>query len=147
MVAPIALKAVAVKHLRAGELATIGTQIYPRPCQAVATSIWVVNNPMTRGIYPDAAVALLEMNHGLNMTVTPRTNFKLAEESPGFKEWHFLIAWCWSLWQAKHRSGDKWSLERRWEAMTAAGYPDSFGAFRTVCSRLKLSVSKSRPIL
>jgi hypothetical protein len=146
-VAQASLKAVAIKHLRAGEIATLGGITYPSPCHVVATSVWAINNPMSRGIYPDAAEALLTMNHGLKAAVAPMGDFTMAEDAAGFNQWHFLIAWGWSLWQAKHLADGKWPLERRWREMKAVGYPGKEGAFRQVCSRLKLSVTDSRPIL
>lgn len=143
--AQIALKAISIKHLRAGEVFIVEDITYPTPCQVVATSSWTVNLPMSRGIYPDAAEALLAMNHGLENRVAPGEDFKGGQYAPGFNPWQLLIAWGWSLWQAKHLAGDKWPLERRWQAMKNIGYPDKAGSFRQVCSRMNLSVTKSRP--
>jgi hypothetical protein len=148
MIAGFALKAVRIKHLRAGEMANIEGTSYPAPCQVIATSAWVVNDPMSRGIYPDAAIALLTINHGIENAVAPLGDFKMGKEAPGFNKWHFAIAWAWSAWQTKHRQGDKWTLERRWlEMKNALQYPDSFSSFKVICSRLNLSVTKSRPSL
>ncbi|MGJ8642180.1 MAG: hypothetical protein ACSHX9_02130 [Luteolibacter sp.] len=146
-VATVFLKAIDIRNLRAGEMNSDEGKIYPRPCQLIATDKWKINSPMWRGIYPDAAEALLDMSHGMDTSVSPGKNFELCKDAAGWNEWHFLTAWGWSLWQAKHRSGDKWPLARRWEAMKGAGYPDTEGAFRQICSRLKLSVTKSRPIM
>ena len=121
----LALKAVAIHRLRAGEFANIDGTEYPAPCQAVATSVWQVKDPMHRGIYPDAAVALLTMNHGLKNAISPGKEFHLSKDAPGFNKWHFAIAWTWSAWQAKHRQGDLWTLERRWrELQNLLQYPD-----------------------
>lgn len=146
-VAQVALVAVAIKHLRAGQLHVIDGRQYPRPCQVVATDEWTTNAPMARGIYPDAARALLSIDHGFKTSVAPGAEFKAGTPAAGFNQWDFLTAWGWSRWQASHLAGDKWTLERRWEALRAIGFPGTAGAFRQICSRLGLSVTRSRPIL
>lgn len=146
--AHVALKAVAIRHLRPGEFANLDGTEYPCPAQVAATSAWTAKSPMHRGIFPDAAAALLAMNHGLGNSIAPGEPFQLANETAGFHRWSFALAWAWSAWQAKHRQGDLWPLKRRWENFRdILDYPDSEGAFRQLCSRLGLSVTKSRPIL
>ena len=143
----IALHAVAIKHLRAGEIVVIDGCVYPRPCQLAAWDEMTVRDPLWRGIYPDAAAAILSMSHGMKTSVEPGKDFKAAEHTAGWNQWAFLIAWGWSLWQDKHRKGEAWPMERRWREMQAVGFTGGFPAFRQICSRLKLSVTKSRPNL
>jgi len=57
------------------------------------------------------------------------------------QKWEMLAAWHWSHWQTLKRSGEKWTLARRWETMKTLGYPDNEAAFRKLCSRLELSVT------
>lgn len=145
--AQIALKAVAIKHLKAGEIATMDGHVYPRPCQLVAMAEFVVRDPLWRGIYPDAARAILGIDHGVETAVSPGGKFKAGINAAGWNQWPFLIAWGWSLWQSKQRAGEDWPLDRRWEEMKAVGYTGGFAAFRQACSRMKLSVTRSGPNL
>jgi hypothetical protein len=143
----LALKAVALKNLHAGEIKMFGDEIHPRPIQLAGWQKMTKQTPMFRGIFPDAAAALLAMPHGYKTEVAPGGDFTVARPAAGWNQWHFVIAWSWSAWQGPHRlaNGEKWPLERRWEALKAIGYPDGFSAFRMACSRLGLSVTKSRP--
>jgi hypothetical protein len=143
----LALKAVALKDLQAGQFKMFGDEIYPRPVQLAAWKEMTIQTPMFRGIFPDAAAALLAMPHGLKMEIAPGGDFTAGKPAAGWNQWHFVIAWSWSDWQSRHRGIEKWPLERRWEALKVIGYPDSFSAFRVACSRLKLSVTKSQPFM
>lgn len=142
-----ALKAIIIKHLRAGEILETGGAIYPKPCQLGSFAKWRVADPRSRGIYPDASAALLKMPLGYKTSVEPGEDFKAARVAGGFNQWYFLTAWGWSLWQELHRiSGNKdWPLERRWQEMKKLGFEGEFSTFRQICSRLKLSVTKSGP--
>ena len=71
-----ALKAIMIKHLRAGEILEIDGAIYPKPCQLGAFEKWKVADPMSRGIYPAAAAALLKMPLGYKTAVAPGEDFK-----------------------------------------------------------------------
>lgn len=144
MLGQIALKAIAIKHLRAGQLERIDGRIYPCPTQLKAWAAMPTKPPMWRGIFPDAASALLSMPL-LDFEMNAKRQVKLAIASAHWDEWRFLTAWGWSEWQALHRQGDKWTLERRWEALRVIGYPHGAAAFRRMCSDLKLSVTKSSP--
>jgi hypothetical protein len=143
----ICLCAIDIRHLRAGEMAAIDGHIYPRPCQLAAWEGFTEHGPLWRGIYPDACRALLTLSHGMKTEVTPGRDFVAGRDAAGWNQWHFLTAWGWSLWQQLQREGGEWPLERRWQELTAKGYPATFGAFRQVCSRLNLLVTESRPNL
>jgi hypothetical protein len=143
----LALKCVCLKNLHAGEIKMFGDEIYPRPGQLAAWQKMTIQTPMFRGIFPDAAAALLTMPHGWKMEVSPGGNFTAGKPLAGWNQWHFVIAWSWSSWQGRHIGAEKWPLERRWESLKLIGYPDSFSAFRVACSRLKLSVTKSHPFM
>jgi hypothetical protein len=143
----LALKAISLKNLQAGEFRMFGDQIFPRPVQLAAWQKMTIQNPLSRGILPDAAAALLAMPHGMKIEVSPGGSFAPCKNAAGWNQWHFVIAWSWSNWQSRHRRGEKWSLERRWESLKVIGYPDGLSAFKMACSRLKLSVTKSRPIM
>lgn len=147
--ASIALRGVAMKHLRAGEFAPIDGEIYPMPCQVAALTGWQEKQLLWRGIYPDAARALLSMPLGFECRVSPGEDFRMGKDSAGFNKWNFATAWGWSLWQELHRqSGNRdWPLERRWQELKAIGFTGGFPAFRQICSRLKLSVTESGPNL
>jgi len=143
----VALHAIDIVNLRAGQFAGIDGYTYPRRCQLVAYGEMTVRDPLWRGIFPDAAAALLTMPLGFKTEVSPGRVLKYCRHAAGFKKWPFFIAWGWSYWQDLLRKGEDWPLERRWRAMIILGYPDSFAAFRQICSRLKLSVTKSGPNL
>jgi hypothetical protein len=141
----VAMKAIDIRGLRAGEIQEIDGKIYPRPCQLVAQSEFTVRDILWRGIYPDAAAALLSQPHGMKTEVSPGKALKLASPAAGYDQWKFLIAWGWSLWQQKQRAGEDWPMERRWEEMRNIGYPGELKAFRQLCRRLKLYATKSAP--
>jgi hypothetical protein len=141
----LALRAIDIRHLRAGEVEMIDGKIYPRPCQLVAAHEFEMKDPMWRGIFPDAAAALLSVPMlGIDLDI-PRNSLNLAVPSSGWDQWPFLAAWGWSEWQTQHRQGERWTFRRRWEALRMLGYPHSEGAFRKMCAGLKLSVTGSAP--
>lgn len=142
----IALRAIAIRHLRAGSLERIDGRVYPCPTQLRSWEDMPTNSPMSRGIFPDAAEALLSMPLLGAEIDFMKSHVELATAPAGWDQWRFMIAWGWSEWQALHRQGDRWTLKRRWEAMKAVGYPYKEDAFRGVCADLKLSVTKSVPI-
>jgi hypothetical protein len=141
----IALRAIDIRHLRAGSLEEIDGRIFPCPTQHVAWERMVVNNPMSRGIFPDAADALLSMPLLRPDLDIVKSHAKLGNAPVGWDQWRFLVAWGWSEWQTLHIHGEKWTLERRWEALRLVGYPHTQAAFRKMCAELGLSVTKSRP--
>lgn len=145
----VALRAIDIINLRAGQFDVIDGRRYPSPCQLFAWERMTSHDPLWRGIFPDAAVALLTMPHGMKTSVEPGKPLALGPTATGLNEWSFRIAWCWSRWQDLYRkSGNKdWQLETRWQSMKELGYPDTFAAFRQICSRLKLSVTKSAPYM
>jgi hypothetical protein len=143
--AHVGLVAIDIRHLKAGELVAIDGHIYPRPCQLVGWEKFTEHDPLWRGIYPDACRALLDAGRVFKTAVEPGRKVTLGQTGPGWNQWQFLTAWAWSLWQARQRAGEEWPLDRRWRELAAVGYPDTFAAFRQVCSRLKLSVTKSAP--
>lgn len=147
--AQLALHAVNIGSLRAGEI-TIDPDtghVRPAPCILASWEAFEVKDPLWRGIYPDAAEAMLRMPLGLKTDIAPGKDFKMDRPAKGFDKWKFLTAWAWSLWQAKERAGESWPLERRWQEMKIIGYAGGFGTFRQLCSRLGLSVTKSGPYL
>jgi hypothetical protein len=143
----VALKAIDMRGLRAGEIQEIDGEIYPRPCQLVTHAEFTVRNILWRGIYPDAAAALLSQPHGMKTAITPGKALKLASPAAGWDQWKFLISWGWSLWQQKQRDGEDWPMERRWQEMKNVGYPGGLKAFSQLCLRLKLYATKSAPYM
>jgi hypothetical protein len=141
----VALIAIDIAYLHAGQICKIENHTYPKPCQLFAWKEMTVRNPLWRGIYPDAASAILTIPHGMETSVRPGKPLELGREAAGWNVWQFYIAWTWSNWQEMHRRGDKWTLERRWKCMQHFGYKGGFASFRQICSRMKLSVTKSAP--
>ncbi len=140
----LALRAIAIKHLRAGEIILMddGEMLFPRPTQHESgDGKYIVQPPMFRGFHDDAAIALLSMPLGYKTAAAPGEDF-LVTGAKGFNPWNFLIAWTWSRWQTNAIHGEKWTLERRWQDIKRVGFPGSEDSFRKICSRLKLFVTE-----
>ena len=155
------LRAVEIRHLRAGELLAIDGEIFPKPCQLEQLEKMVLLEPGARGIHPDAAAALLSMPLGHKVAIILGKPVELGAPKPqGWDQWKFIIAWCWSLWQDDRARGPRdaggWSAwdnpkaekhdshELRWQVMKSMGYPHDCGAFRQTCKRLNLFVTESK---
>lgn len=105
--------------------------------------------PAHRGIFPDAAEALLNLAALAAPVEVKAKAAKLTRPAAGWSEWKFFAAWRWSAWQKDHlqSGGTEWQLEDRWRDMKAYGYPGDFRAFKTMLSRLRLLVTESRQSL
>jgi hypothetical protein len=155
------LRAIEIRHLRAGELLAIDGEIFPKPCQLEQYQQMARIEPQARGIHADAAAALLSMPLGHKMEITLGKPVELGAPKPqGWDQWKFIIAWCWSLWQDERARGPRdangWSvwgdtkaakhdsLELRWQVMKRMGYPNDLPAFRQACARMNLFVTESK---
>lgn len=98
-----------------------------------------------RGIYPDAADALLRISR--NSLVVNSDGTGTLGKMANWDAWGFLAAWTWSAWQeAELQKRGNAPLSLRWKDMKRMGYPYGESAFRRLCSeRLKLLVTKSNP--
>lgn len=142
----VPLLAIYIAHLKAGEIEKIDNYYHPIMCVPILDSLENIRSPLFRGIYPDAAKAMLSISPGIKTSVIQARTLKIDGTSKS-NEWPLFVAWCWSSWQAKHRGGDRWTLERRWEDIRSRGYKGEFACFRQLCSRMKLSVTESSPIM
>lgn len=145
----ICLNAIDIRHLQAGQFSNIEGRQFPTFCQYAAYGAHTELDPLARGIWPDAAKAILSLENGLRTSpLWPRKDCELGRPAePEPDPWPLAIAWAWSAWQNQHRRGEKWPMKRRFDEIKIHGYPASFGAFRQVCSRLNLLVTESRPHL
>jgi hypothetical protein len=142
----VPLLAIYIGHLKAGEIEKIDDYYHPKICVPYLDSLENNRSPLFRGIYPDAAKAMLSISSPIKTSIIQAKKLEIDGTSKN-NEWHLFIAWCWSRWQEKHRGGDRWTLERRWEDMRSRGYKGEFACFRQLCSRMKLSVTKSGPYM
>lgn len=122
----------------------------PKPCVYVPFKDYQENDPMSRGIPPSAARALLALAASrMNITSQRALGRWKFDDSPAIEgtahSWQdskFITAWLWGKWQDDgRRAGKKVSCKDRWEEIRSFGYDKDFSGFRSMVSRLKLSVA------
>jgi hypothetical protein len=134
---------------------------FPKPChlREYKKSAWAMGairpgkqrpepfTPAHRGIFPDAAAAMLRLAAAAMPSEIRRgkvTVFGEADED--WCPWKFLAAWRWSLWQDTYLSSGKkkGAIRDRHKDMVEMGYPGTEGAFKMMLIRMGLRLHRSR---
>lgn len=120
---------------------------FPMPCSYLALMEHKMVSPLARGIYLDAAVALLKLAQLKRpFSIQSGGSLKIGAPAKGWNRWCFIAAWHWSFWQTEHNDSrlPNWTMTSRWKNLANLGYPHEEPAFRKMCSNMGLLLRKSK---